>query len=512
MRKFILVLSLSLFFFSCEKISSHDKIIVEDEVSKTSDIYGRITDKNGKSIEGVVVSDGYSVCITNEKGIYEMRRGPFSFQVYMSIPEGYELPYGDDGHLCFWKNITELKRYDFSLTKLNKDENEFNLFCIADPQCQNIAHVDRFNKETVPDISALVADSKIPSYGVVLGDVCFNTPSTDYAKDIMPLMKVAFMKQKTNLPLFVAIGNHDNQVTKTVDGKYDLAHDISAQRVFEYSFGPINYSFNRGRAHIVVMDNILYTDQANYKGGFRDDQVEWLKKDLEYVSKDKLLILCVHIPLRGLTSNNIQQVKNLLAGFSEMHIMSGHTHYAENYVTEDHYEHVHGAACGAWWNSTINTDGTPNGYGVYRIKGASIVDNIYKATGEDKDHQLRIYDGEQTFKSYGFYYNSPNTVVANIWNADNDWVVKVFVDDLLIGEMSPFASSVIRRDAWASGYHRGVLGKSSTYDRTANTHMYYLNVGRAFENIKVVAIDGFGNQYEETYITTNSSVDYPVFN
>ena len=41
--------------------------------------------------------------------------------------------------------------------------------------------------------------------------------------------------------------------------------------------------------------------------------------------------------------------------------MSLHTHYAENNTYDSHYEHVHGAACGAWWHSTINTDGTPNG-------------------------------------------------------------------------------------------------------------------------------------------------------
>ena len=68
--------------------------------------------------------------------------------------------------------------------------------------------------------------------------------------------------------------------------------------------------------------------------------------------------------------------------------MSGHTHYAENNTYDSHYEHVHGAACGAWWHSTINTDGTPNGYAIYKVKGATIDNWVYKATGFDPDTPL----------------------------------------------------------------------------------------------------------------------------
>jgi len=105
----------------------------------------------------------------------------------------------------------------------------------------------------------------------------------------------------------------------------------------------------------------------------------------------------VHIPLRNATSFNRETVRNLLKEFDNVHIMAGHTHYAQNYIDGDVYEHIHGAVCGAWWKSTINVDGTPNGYGVYDISGSKIENWYYKPTRLSKDFQIRMYRGETTF-------------------------------------------------------------------------------------------------------------------
>ncbi len=51
------------------------------------------------------------------------------------------------------------------------------------------------------------------------------------------------------------------------------------------------------------------------------------------------------------------------------HLISGHTHENEHVFEGGIHEHIHGAVCGAWWSGPICYDGTPNGYGVYEIKG-----------------------------------------------------------------------------------------------------------------------------------------------
>ena len=516
MKRYISIIA-ALAALSFSGCSNDDDRPVKTPIDPQTDIYGVVTDNHGQRLQGIVVSDGYTCAATDENGVYQLTANEFSYHVYLSLPETYEVPMAE-GLPCFWLKLTEgRKRYDFTLTPLaGGAENEFNLFCVADPQCQNTTNVARFNNETVPDIAAQVAASTLPCYGITLGDIGWNTENTDYTNDVFPLMKKAMQMDKVGLPLFQLMGNHDNKVIAVDKKDYTVAHDIAAQRNFEYAFGPVNYSFNRGNVHIVAMDNIVFPNHKDYFLGFRDDQVEWLKQDLSFVPKDKMIIFCVHIPMRASNNQNVQAVFELLKPFAEVHIMSGHTHYAENNVYDNHYEHVHGAACGAWWHSTINTDGTPNGYAVYQVKGAMIDNWVYKATGFDPDFQIRLYRGSDIFMegytpSYQFYYKGDDQIVANIWNADKDWKIEVYENGTKTGEMQPYESSATKRDAWASGYHCGVQGRDpSNYDRTNTGHLYYYTLQSSAASVEVRATDRFGKTYTQSKFTTGLPEDFPA--
>lgn len=508
---------LPVFLGSCQK---DDLPEIKTPIAETTDFYGVVTDSEGNYMPGVVVSDGYSCTVTDGNGVWQLTANEFSYQVYVSIPADCRVTV-KDGYPDFWKKIENgVSRYDFTLEKMSAPEEEFDLVCIADPQCQTASNVSRFTSETAVDLRAYAAGAEVPKYGVLLGDIGWNTANTDYTNAVFPLMKVALKEENVGMPMFFVIGNHDNKVIEVSTDDYTVAHDIAAQRNFEYAFGPVNYSFNRGEAHIVVMDNIVFPNHDDYYLGFRDDQVEWLRQDLESVSKDKMLILCVHIPIRANEGHNVDKVVDLIEQFAEVHVMSGHTHYAENNEYEGHYEHVHGAACGAWWRTVINADGTPNGYSVYRVDGASFSNWYYKSVGFDKDYQIRLYRGNLKYmdgyaSQYEFYYKGDRDIIANIWNADSGWKVDVYEDNNLTGQMEPYGSGATRRDAWASGYLLGVLGLSGTsYDKSNVSHLYHYTLKTTNKNpddvsVRVVATDSFGNTYEQTEFTPNTTAGFP---
>ena len=511
-------MSVALSAFVLTGCSKDDMPKVKNDITEGNDIYGVVTDTDGNRLQGVTVSDGYNCSVTDENGVYQLKRGEFSYQVFVSVPADCKIPI-EEGQPHFWKQLSAgQERYDFKLEKLDAVENDFDFFCIADPQCQNTTHINRYMNETVPDIIESVKSCTLPVYGMVLGDVGYNTYNNDYTNAVFPLMKIALSTDKNaGLPLFKIMGNHDYKVLNVPKDSYTVAHDIKVQRNFEVTFGPINYSFNRGQVHVIGMDDMIFPNHNDYELGFRDDQLEWLRQDLANVPKDKMIIFCVHIPLRDSHNKNVQEVLSLLKEYSCFHVMSGHTHYAENDEYADHYEHVHGAACGAWWHSTINTDGTPNGYAIYKVEGNKITDWVYKATGESEDFQLRIYKGNDVFfpgfsSSYSFFYNSENDLVADIWNADSAWKVEVYENGALTGEMVPFGSEAKgkSRDAWATGYHCSVQGRDpKNYDRTSNSHMYHYTLKDPSASVKVVATDRFGRKYEQDHITTNTIEDYP---
>ena len=263
----------------------------------------------------------------------------------MSVDKTYKLP------RFFARLQAGTARYDFTLEALAAPEKRFDLICIGDPQINEASHAVRFKEEAGREIREYAASAGVPCYGITLGDIGYNPANTDYTNAVFPLMKRALQAQKTGLPLFQLMGNHDYEVISVSKEEYTDAHDIAAQRNFEYAFGPINYSFDRGDVHIVAMDDMIFRNHDDYALGFRDDQVAWLAADLSVVPKEMMVILCTHMPLRDGTAQNVQAVLDLLEGYAEVHVMTGHTHYAENLIYADRhpgiYEHVHGAVCGA---------------------------------------------------------------------------------------------------------------------------------------------------------------------
>ncbi|MDR1666146.1 MAG: calcineurin-like phosphoesterase family protein [Bacteroidales bacterium] len=479
------------------------------------DTYGFVLDTAGHPLEGVVVSDGFSSSRTGKEGIYWFNRHANAYYVHYSVPENCRVPVDKTTGLpAFFQQLkSATKRYDFILKPMEHGvETTFTLVCIADPQVKTVANTNRFKNETVVDVRQHLSGIDGPKYGVVLGDIIFDVPS------LFPDIRSAMHVNKTGVPLFQAIGNHDHL--------FGAANEIESQRNFERQLGPLNYSFNRGNAHIVVMDNVLHLlgSASTYNAGFTAEQFTWLQNDLSFVSKDKLLLFCVHIPFKigsvsgGSTVNRnayYTEVLNLLAEFQEAHIMVGHTHDNSNYIHtvkgKQIYEHVHGTACGAWWNSTIAKDGTPNGYAIYTVDGSTITNWYYKPTRYSKDFQIRLYRGTDVFtgghasKSWQFIAHNAKQIIANVWNSDPDWVVKVYEDNTLTGVMSPYTDS----DCWAVAYHVGNKGLSeTTYDK-AMDHFYHYTLTGNPQKVEIEAIDRFGNKYYQSAFCSPSAADYP---
>ena len=420
--------------------------------------------------------------------------------------DNYPLFYAEIVH----KNIAD--RHDFVLTPLPAPESDFTLVCIADPQCATTAEISRYVNETIPDVEATVDAYKAkgtPVYGITLGDIVFDTP------DLWSNMKESMANR--NLPVFQTIGNHDHLQTETSDD--------NAAANFETQFGPRNYSFNRGDVHIVSMDNVLYEGKKKYKGGITDRQLEWLRQDLSHVDKDKLVIFCAHIPFRGGTSvtdeshENYDGVLDLLSGFSEAHIMIGHTHYHQKYIHKRNgktiLEHVHGAACGAWWTANICADGTPNGYSVYEISGNTIANQYYKSTNKEADYQIRAYSATQVFGksgslTFGWAANAPamndaKCIVANVWNSDasGNWKVSLWQNGTKVCDMT----RVKTYDYWAYAYHVLYYSKSVGTTWGKNPDHYYsgnLSSGTpGAADFEIVAEDGMGNTYRTSKLQTD---------
>ena len=403
------------------------------------------------------------------------------------MPAEFKIRTGHDGYPDFYVRLDTSQqkiRQDFTLERLAGVERNFRLICIGDPQPAKAEEATRFEREAMVDVRRTATASAVPCYGVALGDITGEKPDL--------LAGVRRSLGTAGIPVFALPGNHDKyKVDDTTprDASY-----------FRYTMGPVDYSFNRGDVHVVCMDDVIYTSGTEYTNGFTDAQLAWLRADLSFVPKQKMVILCYHIPLRSGTARNMAAVKALLSEYAEAHLMAAHTHYNENFINTDAdgglYEHIHGAPCGVFWHSALNGDGTPNGYAVYDVEGAAITDWRYKSSLHDESFQIRLHRGGDTHSGFTYPY-TPKTVIANVWNADPEWRVTLCENGV---ETKAMTLVTTYTDAWSVGYHVGVLGRGDNY-KSPCKHMYVAEPNDVRAALKVVAVDRWGNRYEQSEFT-----------
>ena len=522
---------------TCRFLLDDIRIYVDklEEAPEADVVNGYIKYSDGTPAVGISVSDGFAVTQTDAEGHYELTVRQDTYYIYYTVPADCEVPTNSYGQPAFFEKYIEGKTgYSFTLNKLpNGKETQFALFCLADPQCKDANHRSRFNNETVPDIKTHITTKGVPCYGVTLGDVAYSEGSRNCEAQ-MPYLRDHMSKNNIGMPIFQTMGNHD--YTYFASGKPISAdvtsstYNMKAQRVFESVFGPIDYSWDRGDAHIVCMRNMQWTsntDAAKYSMSFTDEQYNWLRQDLSFVPKDKMVIFCVHIPLLNSSNKNVQKVITLLKQFKEAHIMSGHTHYSRNEPTLSGgiFEHVHAAVCGNWWWSRVNGDGCPNGYGVYDIDGSTITNWYYKGVNKgmnDRDYQMRLYRGNLQcggqYEKFALQFGD-GVLLANVFNVDSSWTVKVYEDGVYSGTMTMIPNKKLTPDAgsptkpgtnssqdwWAIGYHIGVVGRGYTGGGRANYlsngfHMFKYTLKNKNAQIRVEATDRFGRTYSSTDI------------
>ena len=543
-------------------------------IHQYSTIHGQVRDTQKNPIAGVAVSDGFSVTTTDEYGYYSLDISKDTWYIFISVPEEYKIPVNEKGLPCFFKKYPSYSEwFDFTLEKLpGGKEKEFMLFGLADPQVSRMTHIDRFEKQVAPEIKSYSASLGKPCYGITLGDV-ISMGSTDLTNTILPAMRDAMHADKVGMPVFQVMGNHDNcymTAKHPVPGDNLRDINLNVQRMFEDTFGPINYSFNRGDAHIVGMKDVQWQSgddcsTDNTRTAFTEEQYNWLKADLAVVPKNKIVVLCVHIPLynNGTIGDGSykQEVLNLLDEFAEAHVISGHLHYMRNY---DHtkvssskhkiYEHAQAAVDGASWTSNINGDGVPNGYGVYHFSGNTIKDWYYKGYAEGmnkRDYQIRLYRGNTitgaaiptgdannngTKGYYQFGYGD-DILLANVFNSDPYWTVEVYENGTKTGYMTSLSShhgkvayedligsyvysdpkrvpsgTECGRDFWAIGVLCGHLGMNNGglyYKHCYQLWKYQLKNKNA--KIEVRATDRKGNVYKCSKITEGTDMTYALY-
>ncbi len=505
-------------------------------------VYGVVSTADGP-VPGVVVSDGVEVTVTNEQGIYQLQSDKEWGYVFISVPAGYEVP--AEGVLPqFYKmmkgDASTAERVDFSLTAVD-GQDDYKVLVLGDMHLANRTGDLKQFMEFTSDLNAYRAlHQQEKMYAIALGDMTWDLYwySNSYA---LPEYLNTINSQVKGLQIFHTIGNHDYD--------YKATNDRDAESRFMDYIAPTYYSFNLGKVHYVVLDDI---DCSNYDGTTSHDyekrvsagQLSWLAKDLSHVDKSVPLVVVMHAQVFYPSQTdgfkvdhdvlNTTQLLNVLDGY-KVHFITGHTHMNYNVTPDDAvtggrevYEHNTGAICGSWWWSGyltpgvhLSPDGTPGGYAIWSVNGTDM-EWMYKATGWTEDYQFRSYDLNNVHfsladvpqmpagvpasvkKEYMKYVdaypeNQDNEVLINVWNWNPRWTLKVTDEN---------GNTLTPEEVWAydplhvaamsvKRFNSSTLTSTPSFITEKFPHFFKVKAADADVDLTITVCDEFGHQWTE---------------
>ncbi|MEY3644642.1 MAG: hypothetical protein RLZZ207_1337 [Bacteroidota bacterium] len=439
----------------------------------------------GIGISNVVVSDGRVVVQTNGSGEYELISGSDREFVFISQPSGFEIKRLPNGSSSIFKQIEKTGKdltLNFELARTESSDEQHHFLLLSDTQIQNEYEANQLLTVSVPDVVKTIQSLNDPNvFGIGCGDLVFDKLELfkEYNQSI----------QAYDIPFFQVIGNHDMD--------FGVRSDAWTGSTFKGHFGPTYYSWNRGEIHYVVLDDVFYLGAGTkYIGHLPEEQLAWLEQDLSFVEKGRTVVISLHIPTYtgavtrypkndplGGTVSNREYLYRMLEGY-QAHILSGHTHFNDNMIQGNIYEHCHGTVCGAWWSGPICHDGTPSGYAVYEASGSELRWK-YKGTGMEITEQFRVYPK-------GYHTDFPDYFSLNCWNYDPKWEISWYENGIKVGA----PKKIVAVDPWSVELHTGptLPARRTWVEPQLTDHLFFFQPNST-ENLVVEVIDRFGNKY-----------------
>lgn len=409
--------------------------VMAARIPKGCTVYGTVT-CDGAPKEGVVVSDGCFVATTDNKGRYYIKSDKRNGSVFISIPSCTEVPC-EYGMPHFWEPLnggTGPEEHNFTLT--SRDNNDHVTIAISDIHLANVFDDgNQFTDIFMPRLREEVekySGRGIPVYCINAGDSSYdrywfeNMYSID---DFITTLK----DNEFPVPMFPAMGNHDNDGSTA----YSPDTDFNASERYRRAMGPTHYSFNIGKVHYIMLDDVVYlnssgridsyegiTGKRDYETYVSDDQIEWLRRDLATISdRSTPIVVTMHVPALvynkagGIDAKfkcsatggdaKLKEFSSVFRGFEQVHFVTGHTHKNLTCHGADDtskfpdianiIDHNITGVCGVWWQTrahaglSLSCDSGPSGFEVFPISGKSL-EWYFVSNDDGAERQFRVFD------------------------------------------------------------------------------------------------------------------------
>lgn len=235
-----------------------------------------IQDKGEKGMPSVVVSDGFTVTLTDKDGHYSIEAAAKARFITVYTPDGYRNTnrfFSDIRDAVAGQKVPGERLHrgnpglDFGLCKADVYGKFIHMSDVEDRIYMD--WIDRMKEyASIHDID----------FVAVTGDICYESGLIFFTK--------AMNDDNMGRRLVYTIGNHD-----LIKGNTDYLGNNYGEKNFEDCFGPSWYSFNAGGVHFIVTP-MLYGDATP---SYTAEQIRaWIKEDLKTIAPGTPVMMFNH--------------------------------------------------------------------------------------------------------------------------------------------------------------------------------------------------------------------------
>ncbi len=242
-----------------------------------------------------------------------------------------------------------------------------------------------------------------PDFVLTGGDLVYDAMRGNQGKceslfDLYTNMSAGFQ-----MPVHNCIGNHD------LFGIYEESPESESHPDYKYGmweryFGKTYYSFDHKGWHFITLNSLDVTEDKKYARIFHEEQLQWLKKDLESVEKTTPIVITTHIPMictythlngggGNRTVDNAFEVFKILEHHNLKLVLQGHIHWKEfGYVNDRFHFLTGGSIAGNGWKGRRHN--TKEGFVRIKVTGQDFswdyIDHGWEAKRLEMERQKTV--------------------------------------------------------------------------------------------------------------------------
>lgn len=314
-------------------------------------------------LSGIIVTDGVNFTKTGPEGTFRLDAADANTFISVVVPEGFTVP-----EAGFFQRLEGRRWFDFDLNP-SFVSNDYSLIALYVPALGGEDSLGVFRREIMPALSDAALRLRIAGRTNAL---LFGRPSAEEFSEL----------KKTKVPLYGV---------------------KSGGRM------PDNYAFYLGSELIIISDN------PSFIGGL-----------IGNVSKDAALIIALSQPMYSMDDGGasiIEAVKGRKVDF-----ISGYERRRHNTIFNDSIEeHVIPSLCGASWEDTRSSDGSPRGFSLFKRSPKGLEWQICNI-GAAPDFQFEVI-------TPGGNAKYPTELLVRAWDYDSKWEISWAQDGVQMGKM-----------------------------------------------------------------------------